>query len=514
MRDQELNEPSLDLETPATPGDRRETRMEPRSVEAIYPLSPIQHGILFHGIYRREPGQYSSQLTCALDGDLDIAALEQVWRQLVRRHAIFRTAFLWEGLDDPVQVVLREVELPIELHDLRHLDPLAQSQEIERLQEEDRLRGFEFTRAPLMRLTLFRLDERRHRLLWSFHHLIMDGWSEALVTAELSRLYLSLSTNEVPKLGPCRDYGAYLEWLSRQDLAQAEAFWRRALAGFTAPTPLAPGARTQRERAAGGGDWRCLQHQPPAELGPLLRELARRNRLTLSILVQGAWSLLLGQSSGQRDVVFGLTVSGRPADLLGVEWIVGPFINTLPMRVRIAPEEGILPWLRQIQDQQVELRRYEFSPLVEVQRWSEIPRGQPLFESILVFQNGPAALDSTLDAQPAAPGLAVGQIAFRGGWTNYPLSLEVDPEQLQMMISFDGGRFRAAEVTRMLRDLTTLLRGFVDRPSASVGDLLAAIEADRVAETKDEEDLELAALRKLKQVKRRRPISGEEEAAS
>jgi hypothetical protein len=490
--------------------------MEPRNVEAIYPLSPIQHGILFHGIYRSEPGQYSSQLNCALEGDLDIAALEQVWKQLVQRHAIFRTAFLWVGLDDPVQLVLREVELPIEIHDLRGLDPLSQRQEIERSEEADRLRGFEFTQAPLMRLTLFLLDERTHRLLWSFHHLIMDGWSEALVTAELSRRYLALcaGATKVPELGTRRDYGAYLEWLSRQDLAQAEAFWRRTLAGFTAPTPLSPGPQAPREGGASGGAWRSLQTEFPVEATPLLKALARRNRLTLSILVQGAWSLLLSRLSGQLDVVFGVTVSGRPADLPGVEWIVGPFINTLPMRVRVAPEERLIPWLRQIQDQQVELHRYEFSPLVEVQRWSEVPRGQPLFENILVFQNGPAALGRGLDPQPVQ-GLAIGQLGFRGGWTNYPLSLEVDPERLQMTISFDGSRFRAATVTRMLRDLTVLLRAFVDRPAASVGNLLAAVEeTDHSDETRHEEDLELAARHKLKQARRRRPVSGEEEVAS
>ncbi|MCP4660178.1 MAG: non-ribosomal peptide synthetase, partial [bacterium] len=260
-------------------------------------------------------------------------------------------------------------------------------------------RGFELGAAPLMRLALFELGEGAFQFTWSFHHLYLDGWSQALVLGDMFRCYAALAQGRPPSLSRSRPYRDYIAWLERQDPEEAGSYWQELLRGFTSPTLLgrqddSPGEHRDYRQAG-------LRLSDASSSG--LQSLARNHRLTLNTLVQGAWAVLLGRYSGQGDVVFGATVSGRPAELPGVESIAGLFINTLPVRVQVDPGEPLVPWLEQFQARQAELRRYEHSPLDQVQKWSGLPAGQALFDHILVFENYP--VDSALRESP--PGLEI-----------------------------------------------------------------------------------------------------------
>ena len=210
-----------------------------KNVEDIYTLSPLQQGMLFHTLYAPESGVYVVQQDCLLQGELNAEAFRETWRQVIARHAILRTAFVWEGLREPHQVVRRGVELPWVEHDWRGLDEAERERLWRELRETERRTGFDLTRAPLLRLVLARTGEDRYRFLWTFHHILLDGWSGPLILGEVFTLYRALDAGRSPQLPKPRPYRDYIDWLHRQDLAEAERFWRRTLQGFTAPTPLA-----------------------------------------------------------------------------------------------------------------------------------------------------------------------------------------------------------------------------------------------------------------------------------
>ncbi|MCP4655659.1 MAG: AMP-binding protein, partial [bacterium] len=440
--------------------------VEAGSPEACYALSPDQQGMLFHSLYAPESGVYVVQLSVRLRGELDVAIFAQAWQQVVDRHATLRSSFHWQALDKPVQVVHRKpIERGIERGSWRELSPADERLRLRSFLSADRDRGFELGTAPLMRLALFELGEGDTRFIWSFHHLCLDGWSQARVLQEVFRCYEALSQGRSVSLPPTRPYREYIAWLERQDIEEAGSYWRRVLAGFTAPTPLV--GRRRDDAPGGHRDFREVGIRLSAAAGSALRSLARDHQLTLNTLVQGAWALLLGRYSGHDDIVFGVTVAGRPAELPGVESMVGLFITTLPVRVEVKQGELLVPWLERLQSQQAELRSYEHSPLDQVQKWSGIPLGQPLFEHILVFENYP--VDSSLNA--SLPGLEISEVQPLEQ-TNYPLTVYVTPAaELDIKMHYDSRRFEASAIRRLLGHFRELLRGLVADPRRRLSEL-------------------------------------------
>ncbi|MCP4658874.1 MAG: AMP-binding protein, partial [bacterium] len=434
-----------------------------RPVEDLYPLSPLQHGLLFHALYEPDSGEYSEQISCSMEGELEVAAFRRVWQWTVDRHAILRTAFLWEGLDQPLQMVQRTAALPWEEQDWRGRSPEELEQGMEALVRADRSRGFELSEAPLARVTLIRTGETAYRFLFSFHHLLLDGWSVGRLLQEIFSCYGASCRGRAPDLGSPRPYRDYIALLAQRDLAAAEAFWRRSLAGFTAPSVLSAEHRPQSAPAA--GDYREHGITVPATLNAALQSLAACHGMTVNTLVQGAWALLVARYSGREDVVFGTTTSGRPADLPGVESMIGLFINTLPVRVRISPQEALPAWLERFQVQQAELRHFEYSPLDQVQRWSEVPTNRALFDHILVFENFP--MDASLK-QPAE-GLEIRDVRSFGR-TNYALTVVVVPTpQLVLNLLHDSRTLDTVTILRMLGHFENLLRSLTDDPATGFG---------------------------------------------
>jgi len=457
-------------------------------IEDIYPLSSMQEGMLFHSLESPESGLYFEQVACTLVGELDVPAFVNAWQRVVDRHPILRTAFVWEKRDEPFQVVFRQVELPWDHHDWRGLSPDEEERRFAALIIADRARGFALAKPPLLRHALVRTAADRHRLLWSCHHLLLDGWSQTLVIEEVMALYRAACAGGEAHVEPSRPYGEYIAWLRRQSMAEAESFWRRHLDGFTAPTPLAGGlpvhAVARPGRRAGE-----REHALPAALTAEIQAFAQTHRLTVNTLVQGAWALLLHRYSGRDEVVFGVTVSGRPAELPGVEAMKGLFVNTLPLRSALpdAPEDiRTLPWLADLRRQQVEISRFEHTPLPVVQRWSEVPAGQPLFESILAFESYPMD-EALLDWRPH---LSIRDIRALGR-TNYPLTVIALPgPRLTLRIAYDEGRFTGVAVERMLGHLESALLGLAANPQGLLSAVQLLTDAERhqlVVEWRDTE---------------------------
>ncbi|TMM29727.1 MAG: amino acid adenylation domain-containing protein, partial [Actinobacteria bacterium] len=443
-----------------------------RTVEDVYPLTPMQAGMVFHGLAQGDQGVYFEQATFVLDGVPDPDTLAAAWRRVVDRTPILRSRVVWEGVDQPLQLVQRHVTLPVTHHDWRALTDVDRRDGLTRLLAQDRARGMDLGDAPLMRLALARLSSTEVQVVLTFHHVLLDGWSFFQVLADVFTAHAALATGRDPQLPARPPFREYLRWLAAQDQRDAERYWRGILAGFESPTPL-PFDRVPMEAHRAGSVQKVRASLPAAAFGHL-REVARAKGLTVNTVVQGAWALLLSRYSGQRDVVFGTTVSGRPAELPGVESMVGMFINTLPTRVRVRGGQAVADWLRGIQAAQTEARHFDFLSLPQLQSCSGVPGGVNLFDSIVVFENYPINDDAA-----AEHGLRLRDVGAVET-TNYPLSVMVVPgPELNVELGYDPALFDAATVERLAGQLLMLLGRFAGRADGPVADLSMLTPAQR-----------------------------------
>jgi amino acid adenylation domain-containing protein len=457
----ELAAPEIDLEAV------NRAFAQEGGIEDLYPLTPVQEGMLFHALAEPEAGHYVEQFICRLRGELNFQALEESWHRLLARHAVLRSTIHWSDGEFPYQVVHRRSQQAIGHHDWR--GPAAAEQEA-RFAEylvSDRRRGFVISQHPLARLALIRLDEHVHQLLLSVHHVAVDGWCLSVLLHEMLDFYAAVCRGQEPALPPIRPFRDYIAWLRTRHDEGAEAYWRQTLSGISAPMPLGLDAASW-DRADGMVDAVALRETLlPSRVTAALQALGRSRQLTLSTLLQGAWALLLCRYSGRRDVLFGVTVSGRPAELAGVESMVGMFINVLPLRIAVSEELKLIPWLRELQTTIVGLRRFESIPLSRIRAWSDVPPGMPLFESIVIVQNLPFQV--SLRERANRLGVESARYLER---THYPISVTLVPgSELLIRISFDTHRFDPSAIDRTLGHFRTILEAMAADPERRIVDL-------------------------------------------
>ncbi|MET8546577.1 condensation domain-containing protein, partial [Kitasatospora sp. NPDC004799] len=463
-----LDQAAVDLVTGADPG----------AVEDVLPLTPTQSGMLFHGLAEEDSGAYFQQLDFVLDGVPDPARLAEAWQWVTDRTAVLRAHVRWQEVPEPLLVVHRRVTVPVTHLDWRELPEEERRTRLAELLDRDRARGLDLGRAPLQRLVLVRLADRRVRVLWSFHHLVLDGWSLFQVLSDVFAVHAALTAagevpyGTVPERRPYRDY---LAWLAERDREEDERHWRTRLAGLAEATPL-PYDRepVQSHRAE---STRAVPFTLPAAATGALEELARGSGLTLNTLVQGAWAVLLGRWSGRDEVVFGTTSSGRPPELPGVETMTGLFITTLPARTAVPADGTLVDWLRALQREQSEDRRHGTVPLTRLRAATELPEQTSLFDSLVVFENYPVDEDAA-----GAHGLRLRDLDGIET-TNYPLTLLAYPgPELSLRLCYDPRLFDEATVRRLARQLTAALTAMPDgahRPPARLP-LLTGEERRRV----------------------------------
>ncbi len=435
-----------------------------RGVEDVYPLTPMQSGMLFHTLAEPGSGAYFEQMSFVLDGVRDPGLLERAWQHVSDHLEILRAAVQWEQVDRPLLVVHRRTALPVVHLDWRGLSADCRAAELDRYLAEDRARGIDLSAAPLMRLALVRLSDTSVRVVRTSHHVLLDGWSTFQMLDELATAYRALAAGETPVLPARRPFSAYVQWLERQDLTRAEQYWRGLLGGVTEPTSLPFDRRPTETHRAQSSE--RLVTWLSAEASERLYAFARAQRLTVNAVVQGAWALLLSRYSGERDVVFGATVSGRPADLAGADSMVGMLINTLPVLIGIDGAVPVGTWLAQVQQAQVEARQYEYVPLPQIQGWSGVERGTNLFESLVAFENFPAD-----GAREADGGADVARLHSLEGAdvTNFPLNLVAYAgDALAYALAYDPELFDAATIERMAGHLGALLDGMAADPGQAV----------------------------------------------
>ncbi|MEU2793846.1 amino acid adenylation domain-containing protein [Streptomyces sp. NPDC007100] len=438
-------------------------------VEDVWPLSPLQEGMLFHSTFDGEgPDTYQGQRTLELVGPLDADRLHTSWEALLARHAALRTGFRRRKSGEPFQVVVRKVALPWQEADLSgraEADALA---ELGRLADRERTERFDLAVPPLLRLLLVRLGTERHRLVLTHHHILMDGWSLPVLVNEMRTVYAA--GGSTAGLPPTTSYREYLAWLNRQDKEAARAAWRAALAGVDEPTLVVPADPARTTDASGN-----LGTDLPAGLSRALERLARGRELTVNTVVQGAWALVLARLTGRRDVVFGATSAGRPAELPAVESMVGLTMNTIPVRVCLDGGRPVLDMLAGLQERQSALMAHQHLGLPEIQKAAG---PGALFDTLVVYENYP---------RPPAGAPDPGSFAIRmvGGQetAHYPLTLLLTPgERMNCAIDYQPDLFDRAAVQSLLDRLVRVLEQMVADPAARAGaiDVLDETERSRV----------------------------------
>lgn len=425
--------------------------MQLENVEDIYPLSPAQAGMLFHSIAEPGSGVYVTQISTLVRDRFDEEKFIGAWQQVIQRHASLRAAFIWDGVDEPLQVIRGKVSMDWERLDWRTRPQNEHQAAIAAFMQADRVASFDLAAAPLMRMTMIRLSDDSWRLIWTIHHLLMDGWSNPIVFGEVLRLYRAATTGTIAELPEVRPWRDYIAWLQARDASADEPFWRPYLSGFSARNELRT-ATVQGD--APESSVLMTEHSLSADLTTRLSAVARELRITLSTLVHGAWALLLHHYCDERDLVFGSTVSGRPAELAGVEGMVGMFINTLPVRIVIDKRGSLREWLQTLQSNLLTLRSYEATPLVNIQSWSDLPRGESLFDSMVAFENYPF-----LDGAADNGGLRLTDTQHLEQ-SNFPLALlAVHGECLRLILVHRLSLYSEATAQQMLRHIQTLLDG-------------------------------------------------------
>jgi len=429
------------------------TKVAKKEIEDIYPLSAMQEGILFHSLIdaTNKQGVYHQQLLWDLNGPLDVMSFSRAWEAVIANHTIMRTGFFWKELEKPIQVVFRELPVEVKLEDWTGASSDEQEELIQQFLTLDRQTPFILDQPLLMRLMLFKRSVDCYTFVWSHHHIILDGWSVAIVLGQVMEAYEQLVKRQNIHVRRSAHYVEYIKWLLQQDNNLAEIFWKKELAGFQTPLSCQENGQTLTHIAS----YHEIEKIIPQGQFQKLQDWSRKERITLATLLQGAWALLLRRFCSTNDVLFGVTISGRPNQMAGADEMVGLFINTLPLRINVDVQAVLKDWLiQEVQQQQHQLKDWEHVPLMNVQGWSEVPRGQQLFESILVFENYPIPSQQahSISIQQRCPVET----------TNYPLTLSVGivSGALSIKLNYDEAAYSNPMINSLLEYMETLLLSF------------------------------------------------------
>ncbi|MGN7825082.1 amino acid adenylation domain-containing protein, partial [Chitinophaga sp. 22536] len=441
----------------------------------LYRLSSLQEGMLFHSLYHEQGGAYIDQFMATVS-QVDISLFRQSWETLLRHHTVFRTAFYHDACSVPVQGVYKTAVLPFILLDHRKTED--QEQAIQQYIENDRRQGFDFSEAPLMRITLIQVDDNCYRLVWTFHHILLDGWSVPVLLEELLQTYGSLAAGQTIDIKSEDRYAEYIHYLRHRDTYAEEKYWKAYLQGLSSPG-LLPFISGTVNRTRSAGQYRQLTFEADAAFMAQIMRYAHQHRITLNSLVQGVWAYLLSRYTGREQVVYGATVSGRPEEMPDIEKRAGLFINTLPLYTTVDNNRPVGEWLRELQESQLQSRRYQHVELGDVQRWTGI--GSELFDTLLVFENYPVNRVLTSHRWQ----LQMDDLVMKEQ-TNYPLTIVVmAADTLQVQFSYNETVLEGAYVQAIAQHTEQVLRQIVLANTATLHDVDLITAAERTTLLED-----------------------------
>lgn len=432
-------------------------------VEAIYRLTGVQEGMLFHSLYDGESSTYTEQLSCPVY-NVQVPALRQSWEQLVKKHTILRSAFYYDAFAIPVQCVYKTAALPFTVLDYTHIPAAEQTAALRSFEEQDAQQRFDFTAAPLMRVTLIRLNETTWHMVWTSHHILFDGWSLPILVEGLLAAYEELSAGLQPAVGEIDTFEDYIRYLEQQDKNQVSQYWRKYLADLEEGT-LLPFISATADRTKGVGHYRSASLLLDESFTTQMNNCVQQHRITTNTLMQGVWACLLAAYAGRSNVAYGVTVSGRPEDLTGVEQRVGLYINTLPLHAAVTPGSNITHWLQDLQAAQQRSREYQYAGLSDITRWTSF-QGD-LFDTSITFQNYPVS--EVVGAREWK--LQVGEVEAHPH-TNYPLTIIISiGATANLLFSYNSDLLPEHQVQAIIQHFEHALRQIVTGQATLLEDI-------------------------------------------
>lgn len=350
-------------------------------IQKIYPLSPMQEGMLFHSLINDDKKEYFEQISFRISSELKIDLLEESLNKLIQRYDIFRTIFIYKGQNRPRQVVLKSAKIKMRVEDISDMDSNDQVKFIERLKEEDRNIGFDLSKEISIRSLVIKTNKEEYLFMLSFHHILLDGWSLPIVFNELFYIYNSLNKNIPLSLPKTNNYKNYIKWVESQDKEVALAFWSEYLENYEeeCKVPKLINKIKKMEYVSDNEEFIIDK-----DFTNKLKNLASQNKGTVNLIFQAIWGIILGKYNKVEDVVFGSVVSGRPSEIEGIESMVGLFINTIPVRIKAEKNKKFVELLKEVQAASAKSKRYEYVQLSEIQ--SNTVLKQQLIDNIYVEQ--------------------------------------------------------------------------------------------------------------------------------
>ncbi len=439
-------------------------------IESIYSLSGLQQGMLFHSLYDGKVSAYKEQFECILTGvDLDI--FRKSWEYIIQKHSILRTAFYYDRFNMPVQCAYKKVSLPIEILDYSGLDSQAQNEALLTYKEAERERGLDFNSAPLMRLAMIRLNSDRYKMIWTYHHIISDGWSMAILMEEFLNVYESFSDGEKMEIAEVDSYEDYIRYIERLDKNQEQKYWKDYLKNIETGI-LLPFIDKTSALTKGVGNYDSVFLNIKGEKAQEIKNFVQSNHLTINTLMQGVWAYMLHAYTGNDDVVYGVIVSGRPDDLPNVERRVGMYINTLPLRATVSEHSIIQDWLLNLQNEQVSSRQYQYSSLASIKAWAGIPGD--IFDNILIFENYP--VNKVLGEKEwslKVEGVSVNE------QTNYPLNIIISSaDQVNIRFSYNTALLQEEYVQKIRGHFENVLSQIISKGLDKISDIKLLTESE------------------------------------
>ncbi|HET7641596.1 MAG TPA: condensation domain-containing protein, partial [Ktedonobacteraceae bacterium] len=452
--------------------------IESRFLEDSYRLLPIQQGMLFHSLFEDDGGVYIGQVVGRLPKDIDLHAFKRAWQCVMDRYAALRTSFYWKGMDDPLQLPHKKILVEMKVYDWRHIAVEDEPEKLKKHLADDRSCSFVLTKPPLMRFALFQLSQGEHLFLWTHHHALLDGRARAMVLKEVARFYEAFCSNQGLDLPPPVAYKDYIEWFWRQNKADTRHYWQHLFAGDTSEGALTPLFQGETSHSGERYGEREVQLSPALTIS--LQQIAQKNKVTVTMVLQAAWGSLLGRYTGAQDVVFGETRACRRPAFKGASTVVGVLMNTVPIKLCVNSKQPFRELLEALREQHIALREHDLAALSDIRDWSGMSKTAEMFESIVVFEE--SALDYVLRREGAR---LWERGIYRSSPAHYPLALTgyTKPELL-LRIAHDRSKVNDSFAEHMVGHLRTLLDGVAKDPEVWIGmlPLLTEPEIRQLAE--------------------------------
>ncbi|MCG7317691.1 non-ribosomal peptide synthetase [Brevibacillus laterosporus] len=435
-------------------------------VQDMYVLSPMQEGMLFHSLLNGDNNSHLVQMTIHIQGKIDVELFSKSLQMLVSRYDVFRTTFLHEKMKKPVQVVLKERPISIQFYNMSSFDERKKNEQAEQYKRKDQEATFDITKDPLMRVIILQMNADEYQIIWSFHHIIMDGWCFSIIFDELIQMYYSLVENQPLLLKPVQAYSTFIKWLEKQDQEASLQYWTKYMKDYEHQAVLQKDGATNEKM-----EFLPKQYHFSFDrtLTQQLQQIAQNNQVTLPIIFQTIWGLALQKYNSSNDVIFGSVVSGRPSELLGIERMVGLFINTLPLRIHTKTDQSFSEVVKAVHQGTLSSQQYEHVPLYEIQNHSELK--QDLFDHIVVIENYPLVEELKKNSVMQKVGFSVLSVEMFEP-TNYDLTIMVQPrEEIHVRLDYNAAVFTTALMKRIEGHLKQIAVCVANNPNAALKDI-------------------------------------------